>query len=247
VRSIYLLLCVLASAIGCAAQAEDAGQAWLDAQKEAPAINASGVWDSVDWGTVYLTQAEGSREVKGDGGGYDLTGVVSGKELFLLFHAENGKVEYCATLTPGPDNVLSGRYERVRRSHRRLCAEEGTLMHLTKNGAATEQMPATGGPLGRVPVLSNVFSKPCQPCPRTECEAAPATSRVVIGSNPDGADIEIDNSFVGNTPSTLEIGVGEHSVVVRKRGFEIWTRKLKVSGGEIRLSAELEKENETNK
>jgi hypothetical protein len=71
--------------------------------------------------------------------------------------------------------------------------------------------------------------------------AAPAAARVSVASNPDGADIEIDGSFVGNTPSTVELAPGEHTVTVTKSGFKPWTRKVKISGGEIRMSAELEK------
>jgi len=68
------------------------------------------------------------------------------------------------------------------------------------------------------------------------------TSRVLVMSAPDGADIEIDGSFVGNTPSTVEVEAGEHSVVIKKVGYEVWERKLKVSGGDIKLRADLEKQ-----
>jgi hypothetical protein len=64
---------------------------------------------------------------------------------------------------------------------------------------------------------------------------------VSVSSTPEGADIEVDGSFVGNTPSTVEVTFGEHQVVVRKSGYKDWVRKLKESGGDIRLSAELEK------
>jgi hypothetical protein len=75
--------------------------------------------------------------------------------------------------------------------------------------------------------------------------AAPApvvTGKVVVGSVPDGADIEVDGSFVGNTPSDVQVAEGEHTVSVKKAGFKDWERKLKVSGGSsVHLSAELEK------
>jgi hypothetical protein len=32
-----------------------------------------------------------------------------------------------------------------------------------------------------------------------------------------GADIEVDGNFVGNTPSTLSIAPGQHTIVVKKR------------------------------
>ena len=61
-------------------------------------------------------------------------------------------------------------------------------------------------------------------------------------SVPDGADIEVDGSFVGNTPSDVQVGEGEHTVTVKKTGFKDWERKLKVSAGSnVRLNAELEK------
>jgi hypothetical protein len=46
---------------------------------------------------------------------------------------------------------------------------------------------------------------------------------------------------VGNTPSVVELAPGEHVVIVKKSGYKAWQRKLKVSGGEIKLTAELEK------
>jgi len=68
-----------------------------------------------------------------------------------------------------------------------------------------------------------------------------ATPKVSVASTPDGADIEIDGSFVGNTPSVVELAPGEHVVIVKKSGYKPWERKLKVSGGEVKLTAELEK------
>jgi hypothetical protein len=94
----------------------DRGKAWLDAQKDPPAVNVSGAWNSEEWGDFRLIQAQGSRNVSGDAPGYELTGVVSGKRLFLLFHTGKGKVEYCATLNSEADNKLSGGYaDRVTR------------------------------------------------------------------------------------------------------------------------------------
>ncbi len=61
-------------------------------------------------------------------------------------------------------------------------------------------------------------------------------------SSPDGADIEVDGSFVGNTPSDVQVAEGEHTVTVKKSGYKDWQRKLKVSGGSsVHLAAELEK------
>jgi|HubBroStandDraft_6_1064221.scaffolds.fasta_scaffold00150_11 hypothetical protein len=89
-------------------------------------------------------------------------------------------------------------------------------------------------------------SKPAAtPQPIAAVVAAPApalTGKLSIGSVPDGADIEVDGSFVGNTPSDLQVAEGDHTVTVKKAGFNDWERKLKVSGGSsVHLNAELEK------
>ncbi len=68
-----------------------------------------------------------------------------------------------------------------------------------------------------------------------------AASQIVVSSVPAQADIEIDGSFVGNTPSTIELPPGEHLVVVKKSGYKDWQRKMKVTGGSINLAAQLEK------
>lgn len=77
-------------------------------------------------------------------------------------------------------------------------------------------------------------------------QAAPAKNpelqgTVSISSTPAGADVEVDGSFMGNTPSQLELASGDHTIKLSKSGFRAWERKLKVSGGSINLNAELER------
>ena len=76
--------------------------------------------------------------------------------------------------------------------------------------------------------------------------AAPAvsTAKLSITSVPDGADIEVDGNFSGNTPSELQVPEGEHSITVKKSGYKDWERKMKVAAGsDIHLNAEMEKTN----
>jgi len=68
------------------------------------------------------------------------------------------------------------------------------------------------------------------------------SAKVQIESTPPGADIEVDGSYAGSTPSDVQVLEGDHTVVVKKSGFKNWERKLKASAGSsVRLSAELEK------
>jgi hypothetical protein len=87
------------------------GKAWLDAHSEPAAVNVNGSWHEKDWGTVVLLQAEGSRDVTGDGDGWAITGVVSGKQVFLLFSGK-GTVAYTAELTWESDKSISGSYAK---------------------------------------------------------------------------------------------------------------------------------------
>jgi hypothetical protein len=76
----------------------------------------------------------------------------------------------------------------------------------------------------------------------THAPAKTSTAKLQVDSNPAGADIEVDGSFVGNTPSDVQVAEGDHTVVVKKSGFKSWERKLKSSAGSsVHISSELEK------
>lgn len=68
------------------------------------------------------------------------------------------------------------------------------------------------------------------------------SSSILVKSTPDGADIEVDGRFVGNSPSTIRLKPGEIKVSVKKAGFLTWERTISLSaGGNITLDATLEK------
>lgn len=105
---------------------------------------------------------------------------------------------------------------------------------------------AEHGPTIRAASVAMEQSKPAATLqPAMVSAAAPAaasTGKMFVVSVPDGADIEVDGSFVGNTPSDVQVSEGEHTVSVKKLGFKDWERKLKVTGGSsVHLNAELEK------
>ncbi len=63
---------------------------------------------------------------------------------------------------------------------------------------------------------------------------------VLVSSTPPGADIELDESFVGSTPSVINMPAGEHTIVIKKKSFKRWERKIKAMRGSIKIEAELE-------
>jgi hypothetical protein len=61
----------------------------------------------------------------------------------------------------------------------------------------------------------------------------------MIDASVSNCDIEVDGSFVGNTPSTLNLTPGKHDIVVKKAGYQDWTRSMMVGSGSVRLNAEM--------
>jgi len=61
---------------------------------------------------------------------------------------------------------------------------------------------------------------------------------VRVTSVPDGAEVFIDGSFVGNAPAQLKLSPGKHKVDVKAEGHEDWTREIQVlAGSDLNLKA----------
>jgi hypothetical protein len=66
-------------------------------------------------------------------------------------------------------------------------------------------------------------------------------SAVEIKSTPDGAEITVDDKFMGTTPSTLRLTAGDHKIKLQKTGFKTWEKTLSVGdGGTPTLNVTLE-------
>jgi hypothetical protein len=64
---------------------------------------------------------------------------------------------------------------------------------------------------------------------------------VEIKSTPPGAEITVDDKYMGNTPSTLRLAPGDRKVKIGKSGFKTWERTLTVNvGGTTTIEATLE-------
>ena len=68
-------------------------------------------------------------------------------------------------------------------------------------------------------------------------------STVDIKSTPDGAEITVDDKFMGSTPSSMRLAVGDHKIKLGKSGFKTWERTLTVgAAATATVDATLEKE-----
>ncbi len=64
---------------------------------------------------------------------------------------------------------------------------------------------------------------------------------VTISSDPDGAEIFVDDKFHGNTPATLKIPTGSHSILLKFPARADWRRTLEVlKSSKVTLRATLE-------
>lgn len=66
--------------------------------------------------------------------------------------------------------------------------------------------------------------------------------KVTVNSVPDGADVYVDDSFVGNAPANLFLPAGKHTVKVSQDGYKAWTKDVSVlADSEVTLKAALTK------
>jgi hypothetical protein len=77
---------------------------------------------------------------------------------------------------------------------------------------------------------------PVQPSPVASAAQStngtdPLLTSVEVKSTPDGADITVDDKYMGSTPSTLKLAAGDHKIKLEKSGFKTWERTLTVSAG----------------
>jgi len=67
-----------------------------------------------------------------------------------------------------------------------------------------------------------------------------ATGSVKITSTPEGADIWVDDAFVGNAPAQLKLAAGKHRIRIGKEGYKNWEKEIKVTAGsELTINAPL--------
>jgi len=95
---------------------------------------------------------------------------------------------------------------------------------------------------------SNATAAPATPAaaPAPPSNTAPAgndaTASVQLSSDPTGAEITIDGSYAGNTPSLIKLAPGKHSITMTMPGYAPWVRSIETAAGESRnVAAALEK------
>ncbi|MGB9465917.1 MAG: trypsin-like peptidase domain-containing protein [Candidatus Acidiferrum sp.] len=91
-----------------------------------------------------------------------------------------------------------------------------------------------------VPVTEKL-SSPARPMESLPVSSSAAGVGTVLISQPEGAEIWVDQAFVGNTPATLKLTAGKHLIVIRSRNRADWIRFVTVmKDSQVSLKPEIE-------
>jgi hypothetical protein len=96
-----------------------------------------------------------------------------------------------------------------------------------------------------VPDPKAVPTEPSMTKPANGPTASPSDDKgkISVTSVPDAAEVYVDDAFVGNTPATLRLSAGKHTIRVSQSGYKAWTKDLSVfASSEVTLKAALDKE-----
>jgi len=71
-------------------------------------------------------------------------------------------------------------------------------------------------------------------------QASDGFGMVTVSSDPDGADVYLDGKFVGNTPATLKLPIGEHAMRLTSTNRVAWERTVEIlKDSQVNLRAQL--------
>ncbi len=74
-------------------------------------------------------------------------------------------------------------------------------------------------------------SLPLTPVARNAGTTTADIGTINVISDPGGAEIEIDGTYYGNTPSLIKLPGGLHTISIRSAGYDAWKRTLNIGPG----------------
>jgi hypothetical protein len=198
------------------------------------------------------------KEVKGGGHTGAMTGAIVATSivffpaapLFLFMHGKDITIPKGTEITA----YING---DITLDPAKFVAKSGTPQPASSAAQAPSAASSAAGPAAGTPdaagathsdALNIAPGNPASGAQAAPPAAAPAApnpaaepSTVVIKSTPDGADITIDGKFIGNTPSTVKLAPGDHTILIEKSGFKTWQRTMTVSpSGNVTVDATLQ-------
>jgi hypothetical protein len=103
--------------------------------------------------------------------------------------------------------------------------------------------PAAVAPPATDATLTEQPAAPVETSTQTSSQSGETVlSKIDVKSDPVGAEITVDEKYMGSTPSDLRLSAGDHKVKLEKSGFKPWEKTLTVTGGaSATVDATLEK------
>jgi hypothetical protein len=91
--------------------------------------------------------------------------------------------------------------------------------------------------------LNHMQTSPSTVTSEDKSKSSEMFSTITVMSVPEGAEIAVDQKFAGNTPSTLHVPDGDHTIAITSKGYQKWERSMTLHAGEsITISATLDKD-----
>jgi len=216
-----------------------------------------------DWSTpAFITISGGSWGLQIGVEAVDVVAIFQNDKAMQRLLSSNFQIGADASAAAGPvgRHAMAGTDWKLDTEILTYSRAKGAFAGLTLSGASLRQdndsRHAMYGPdvttrallLGEVPVPAEAqpflaeirVQQAASMGQAQEAPAAAPSAEISVTSNPPGADIELDGAFVGNTPSTIGVSVGDHTIDLRKSGYSTWERKIKVTSGKVNVSANLE-------
>jgi hypothetical protein len=140
---------------------------------------------------------------------------------------------------PSPNAELYGKFRRNGMGRTTIVFENAQTDQKSGKAKNEEVLVVQWVDLNRSTASSTPASTPTQ-------NAAPAEVAIVqVNSEPPGADIVVDDSYAGSTPSQVKLKPGTRSIKIVKKGYAPWVRSMSVEAGESKsIFAELDKQSQ---
>jgi S1-C subfamily serine protease len=100
-------------------------------------------------------------------------------------------------------------------------AETNDANSKVSTASGTDTQPVSGTPASASQQADAAADSPASPAPH-------GTGTVMITSEPESAEIYVDEKFVGNAPAKLKLGIGTHTIVMKAAGYAEWKRTLEI-------------------
>ena len=163
--------------------------------------------------------------------------------LFGLFHKT--RLHYIGIQYKTPDGKNAGILLQGDKNNYRAMLV--ALQGVTGVPVSVAEKERSFIPVGVTTSVTKESPEPTTPrAANAMAESAPASADAVgtvsLTTSPDGADVYVDSQFNGNSPATLKLTPGKHTIRVSAAGYQDWTREITTdAGASVSLKATLQK------